>query len=201
MTCVRWSQFLINPEDARDFASLTRDRNICPLGNAIVGTAEPHIFAVICGGRALLGPYRTETGRRHQEMISATRIERVTVAAAESGRNARSWRCRDSAPSIAEVALNDTKHMLDFRAHFAEPIHAGEPSACRRVWPSPSPPRAPPPPRSALLRIAGVAPVAIDRGVVIADQTACTLPLVTAAVCTRPLLALTSTCAFMPKYH
>ena len=142
MTCVRWSQFLINPEDARNSASLTRAKHLparqcdCRHGGAATE------FAVDIGGRALLGPYRTETGRRHQGDSSATRIERVTVAAAESGRNARSWRCRDSAPSIAEVALNDTKHMLDFRAHFAEPIHAGEPSACRRVWPSPSPPRA-----------------------------------------------------------
>ena len=27
--------------------------------------------------------------------------------------------------SIAELALNDTKHMLDFRAHLAEPMIAG----------------------------------------------------------------------------
>ena len=29
----------------------------------------------------------------------------------------------------------------------------------------------------------------------------CTLPLVTPAVCTSPLMASTPTCAFMPKYH
>ena len=67
MTCVRWSQFLINPEDARDSASLTRAKHLparqcdCRHGGAATE------FAVDIGGRALLGPYRTETGRRHQE--------------------------------------------------------------------------------------------------------------------------------------
>ena len=48
--------------------------------------------------------------------------------------------------AIAELALNDTKHMLDFRAHLAQLMiegAAGGPSACRPIWPSPSPPRAP----------------------------------------------------------
>src|SRR3954470_13288470 len=76
--------------------------------------------------------------------------------------------------SIAELALNDTKHMLDFRAHLAEPVIAGtlagrlpaagfglvlhRPEHARRL-------------RGALLRVARVALVAIDRSVVIADQT------------------------------
>jgi len=51
--------------------------------------------------------------------------------------------------SIAELALHDTKYMLNFRAHPCQTDdcgHAGGPSTCRRVLPSPSPPRARPPP-------------------------------------------------------
>src|SRR6478752_3698677 len=75
---------------------------------------------------------------------------------------------------VAELALHDTKHMLDFRAHLAEPMIAGtlagrqpaagfglllhRPKHARRL-------------RGALLRATRVALVAIDRGVVIADQT------------------------------
>src|SRR3954464_2080510 len=76
--------------------------------------------------------------------------------------------------AVAELALHDTKHMLDFRAHLAEPVIAGtlagrqpaagsglllhRPEHARRL-------------RGALLRVARVALVAIDRGVIIADQT------------------------------
>src|SRR4051794_3492305 len=47
--------------------------------------------------------------------------------------------------AIAELALHDTKHMARLsrapcRTYDCE--HAGGPSACRRVWPSPSPPKA-----------------------------------------------------------
>jgi hypothetical protein len=37
---IRWSQFLLNPNDARESASLTRVKHL-QLGNAIVGAAEP----------------------------------------------------------------------------------------------------------------------------------------------------------------
>src|ERR1700736_3446870 len=37
---IRWSQFLLNPNDARESASLTRMKHL-QLGNAIVGAAEP----------------------------------------------------------------------------------------------------------------------------------------------------------------
>jgi hypothetical protein len=37
---IRWSQFLLNPHDAREPASLTRVKHL-QLGNAIVGAAEP----------------------------------------------------------------------------------------------------------------------------------------------------------------
>ena len=50
--------------------------------------------------------------------------------------------------AIAELALHDTKHMLDFRAHLAEPAIAGTLAGRQpvvRAWPSPSPPRARPP--------------------------------------------------------
>src|SRR3954451_23420644 len=111
--------------------------------------------------------------------------------------------------AVAELALNDTEHMLDFRAHLAEPMIAGtlagrqpaagfglllhRPEHARRL-------------RGALLRIAGVALVA--KTAVSSSRTkrsitfaSCTLPLVTPAVCTSPLSASTPTCAFMPKYH
>src|SRR5215203_3496396 len=110
--------------------------------------------------------------------------------------------------AIAELALNDAKHMLDSRAHLAEPVIAGtlasrQPAAgFGYLLHRPEHPRCL---RGALLRIVGVALVAIDGGVVFADQTVhhlrIVLPLVTPAVCTSPLLASTPTCAFMPKYH
>src|SRR4029079_10300059 len=69
--------------------------------------------------------------------------------------------------AIAELALNDTKHMLDFRAHLAEPVIAGtlasrQPAAgFGLLLHRPEHPRRL---RAALLRIAGVALVAIDSG-------------------------------------
>jgi Transposase domain (DUF772) len=39
-TTFRWPLFLLNPQDARESALLTRG-SICQLGNAIVGAAEP----------------------------------------------------------------------------------------------------------------------------------------------------------------
>src|SRR3954468_545324 len=89
--------------------------------------------------------------------------------------------------SMPDLPPHDTKHMLDLRAHLAEPMIAGtlagrppaagfglllhRPKHARRL-------------RGALLRAIRVALVAIDRGVFIADQTvisfaSCTLPLVT----------------------
>src|SRR3979411_2815960 len=85
--------------------------------------------------------------------------------------------------------------------------HAGGPSACRRVWPSPSPPRArPSPPRRASSHRwrspCRHRPRCRHRGSNGPSPFAsCTLPLVTPALCTSPLLASTPTCAFMPKYH
>ena len=52
--------------------------------------------------------------------------------------------------------------------------------------------------RVALVAIVAVSSSRIKRSITVAS---CTLPLVTPAACTRPLLASTPTCAFMPKYH
>src|SRR4051812_15264709 len=109
--------------------------------------------------------------------------------------------------AIAELAFNDAKHMLDSRAHLAEPVIAGtlasrQPAAgFGFLLHRPEHPRRL---RGALLRIVGVALVAIDCGVVFADQTVHHLRIVNVAarhpaVGTSPLLASTPTCAFMPK--
>src|SRR3954469_15517176 len=86
--------------------------------------------------------------------------------------------------AIAELALNDAKHMLDSCAHLAEPVIAGtlasrQPAAgFGFLLHRPEHPRRL---RGALLRIVGVALVAIHRGVVFADQTVHHLRIVNVA--------------------
>src|ERR1700754_2455284 len=85
----------------------------------------------------------------------------------------RSWRCRDSAPCDSRTGTSPHETHARFSPAPCRSYdcgHAGGPSACRRVWPSPHRPEHTGRLGGALLRVARVALVAIDCGVVIADQ-------------------------------
>src|SRR4051812_13498208 len=101
--------------------------------------------------------------------------------------------------AIAELALYDPEHMLDLRSRAAEPSIAGTLPDCQPVsrrglfFHRPKHARRL---GSALPGTAGVALVAIHRRVSSRIRrsitlASCTLPLVTPAVCTRPLRAST----------